>query len=69
MLPSGMGLGDVRLSVLYALWLGRLSVEASVAGVTLGFLLGSLATAVLLVLRRAGRKQRIAFGPYLGAGT
>ena len=49
MLPSGMGLGDVKLSALCALWLGRLSV--------------------LLVLRRAGRKQRMAFGPYLGAGA
>ena len=69
MLPSGMGLGDVKLSALCALWLGRLSVEASVAGVMLGFLLGGLAAVVLLVLRRAGRKQRMAFGPYLGAGA
>ncbi len=67
MLPSGMGLGDVKLSALCALWLGRLSVEASVAGVMLGFLLGGLTAVVLLVLRRAGRKQRMAFGPYLGA--
>lgn len=69
MLPSGMGLGDVKLSALCALWLGRLSVEASVAGVMLGFLLGGLAAVVLLVLRRAGRKQRMAFDPYLGAGA
>ena len=69
MLPSGMGLGDVKLSALCALWLGQLSVEASVAGVMLGFLLGGLAAVVLLVLRRAGRKQRMAFGPYLGAGA
>ena len=69
MLPSGMGLGDVKLSALCALWLGRLSVEASVAGVMLGFLLGGLTAVVLLVLRRAGRKQRMAFGPYLGAGA
>lgn len=69
MLPSGMGLGDVKLSALCALWLGRLSVEASVAGVMLGFLLGGLAAVVLLVLRRAGRKQRMTFGPYLGAGA
>ena len=67
MLPSGMGLGDVKLSALCALWLGQLSVEASVAGVMLGFLLGGLTAVVLLVLRRAGRKQRMAFGPYLGA--
>ena len=46
-----------------------MSVEASVAGVMLGFLLGGLAAVVLLVLRRAGRKQRMAFGPYLGAGA
>ena len=69
MLPSGMGLGDVKLSALCALWLGQLSVEASVAGVMLGFLLGGLTAVVLLVLRRAGRKQRMAFGPYLGAGS
>ena len=69
MLPSGMGLGDVKLSALCALWLGQLSVEASVAGVMLGFLLGGLTAVVLLVLRRAGRKQRMAFGPYLGAGA
>ena len=69
MLPSGMGLGDVKLSALCALWLGQLSVEASVAGVMLGFLLGGLTAVVLLVLRRAGREQRMAFGPYLGAGA
>lgn len=69
MLPSGMGLGDVKLSALCALWLGQLSVEASVAGVMLGFFLGGLTAVVLLVLRRAGRKQRMAFGPYLGAGA
>lgn len=69
MLPSGMGLGDVKLSALCALWLGQLSVEASVAGVMLGFLLGGLTAVVLLVLRRAGCKQRMAFGPYLGAGA
>ena len=69
MLPSGMGLGDVKLSALCALWLGQLSVEASVAGVMLGFLLGGLTAVVLLILRRAGRKQRMAFGPYLGAGA
>ena len=69
LLPSGMGLGDVKLSALCALWLGQLSVEASVAGVMLGFLLGGLTAVVLLVLRRAGRKQRMAFGPYLGAGA
>ena len=69
LLPSGMGLGDAKLSALCALWLGQLSVEASVAGVMLGFLLGGLTAVVLLVLRRAGRKQRMAFGPYLGAGA
>lgn len=68
-LPSGLGMGDVKLWAVLALWLGRFAVWVPLAGLTLGFLLGGLVAVVLIVLRRVGRKDHIAFGPYLAAGA
>ena len=68
-LPSGLGMGDVKLWAILALWLGRFAVWVPLAGLTLGFLLGGLAAVVLVVLRQVGRKDHIAFGPYLLGGA
>lgn len=73
LIPGGFGFGDVKLSFVLGLFVAfqvrQPTVDALVAlgsvGVTifLSFLVGGLAAIVLLVLRRRGRKDQLAFGP------
>lgn len=67
--PAGMGLGDVRLSGLLGMCLGFASVWHAVLGAAAGFVVGGLAGAVLLVLRRAEARSRVAFGPAMITGA
>ncbi|MHC5559913.1 prepilin peptidase [Kocuria sp. U4B] len=67
--PAGLGMGDVRLSGLLGLCLGFVSVGHAVLGALAGFVVGGLAAAVLLALRRAGPDSRVAFGPAMLAGA
>lgn len=66
--PGGMGLGDVKLAGALGLYLGWLGPETLAVGSIAGFLLGGGAGLVLL-LRGAGRRATIAFGPWLLAGA
>lgn len=66
--PAGMGFGDVKLSGVLG-YLGYLGVGELLVGAFAGFLLGGLAGAALVVLRRAGRKTAIPFGPFMLAGA
>ena len=56
---------------LYLGWLGRgwLDQGALVAGLFLGYLFAAAAGLALIAARRASRKSRLPFGPYLLAGT
>ncbi|MGI5167429.1 prepilin peptidase [Spirillospora sp. CA-253888] len=67
--PNAMGFGDVKLSGVLGLCLGWLGADAWMLGVVAMFLLGGLYSVGLLVLRRAGRKATIPFGPFMLAGT
>jgi leader peptidase (prepilin peptidase) / N-methyltransferase len=79
--PAGLGWGDVKLSGLLGLYLGWLSgggLSGSagwldqgtlVAGLFLGYLFAAAAGLALIAARRASRKSRLPFGPYLLAGT
>ncbi|AYD89296.1 prepilin peptidase [Actinomyces lilanjuaniae] len=67
-LPSGLGLGDVKLGAVLGGWLGQLSAAAAVTGLVLGFLLGGVAAGLLIVTRRADRRDHLALGPYLATG-
>jgi leader peptidase (prepilin peptidase) / N-methyltransferase len=72
--PAGIGWGDVKLSGLVGMYLGWLGVGwlglgALAAGLFLGYLLAASAGVVLLGTRRATAKTRLAFGPFLLAGT
>lgn len=67
--PRGMGLGDVKLAGIAGLYLGYLSWSHLLLGTLAAFLLGALAGVVLIVLRRAGLRTPLAFGPYLVVGT
>lgn len=63
--PKGMGLGDVKLTALMGLYLGR-----NVAPAVLLALLAGSAVGLALIARHgaAARKQAIPFGPFLAFG-
>lgn len=63
---KGMGFGDVKMQMTLGLWLG---LVPGFLGLYIGFLAGALYGVILLLLRKAGRKSQIAFGPFLLAGA
>lgn len=58
----GMGLGDVKLAIPIGFFLG---VPYSYVWLYLAFLTGGAVAIILILVRRAGLKERIAFGPFL----
>ena len=68
-LGPGLGYGDVRLSGVLALCLGFLGWEVLLTGLYAGFLLGGVASAVLVLLRRANLKTQLPFGPFMMLGA
>ena len=62
---GGLGMGDVKLSVVIAGCLSIVSPFLAVTAVTLAFFLGGAYSAVLLLRRRGQGSMRIAFGPVL----
>jgi Type II secretory pathway, prepilin signal peptidase PulO and related peptidases len=67
--PGGMGFGDVKLAGLLGLYLGWVGWGPLIVGGFGAFVLGGLYSVVLLVMRRAGRKSGIPFGPWMLAGA
>ncbi|MFJ4832906.1 prepilin peptidase [Streptomyces sp. NPDC088747] len=67
--PNGMGFGDVKLALGLGAVLGWYGWSVVFLGTFAGFLLGALYGAWLVVVRRAGRKSSIPFGPFLIAGA
>jgi len=67
--PRGMGFGDVKLAGVLGGYLAWLGWGELVVGAFAAFLLGGLAGIVLMVLRRAGRKSHIPFGPWMLLGA
>ena len=65
----GIGAGDVRLAAVLAMFLGYLGAQYVVQGLALGFILGGVFALLLLISRKATRKTRIAFGPYICIGA
>jgi leader peptidase (prepilin peptidase)/N-methyltransferase len=63
---KGMGFGDVKMQMTLGLWLGLIP---GFLGLYIGFLSGALYGVVLMLLRKAGRKSQIAFGPFLLLGA
>src|SRR3990167_95550 len=58
----GMGLGDVKFAVLGGMMVG---LNLSLIWLFLAFLTGGLTGIILILGRRAGLKDKIAFGPFL----
>jgi len=66
---AGLGFGDVKLAVGLGVLLGWFSWSAVLSGTLLGFVLGGVWAAGLLISRRATRQSYIAFGPFMIGGT
>jgi leader peptidase (prepilin peptidase) / N-methyltransferase len=67
--PAGMGFGDVKLAGVLGLYLGYVDWLLLLWGTFAAFLLGGLYGVALMVLRRAGLKSAIPFGPFMIAGA
>ncbi len=69
LLPTAMGMGDVKLVPSLALLTGYLSVASAVLAITFAFVLGALVALAGLAARRLTMTSAIPFGPCLLAGT
>lgn len=58
----GMGLGDVKLAISLGVILG---LKNGVTWIVTSFILGGIIASILLILKRAKLKTKIAFGPFL----
>ena len=67
--PGAMGGGDVKLAGVVGLYLGYVGWGALAVGAFAAFLLGGVYGIALLAFRKAGRKSRIPFGPWMLAGA
>lgn len=65
---GGMGMGDVKLSALIGLVLGAVDLPSVGVAAGAAILLGGL-MAIFAVLRGAGRRSALPFGPMLAAGA
>ncbi len=66
---KGMGYGDVRLAGLLGGYLGWLGWDVLVVGAFAGFLIGALGGVAAILLRGAGLKSSIPYGPYMIVGA
>ena len=66
---GGMGGGDVKLAGVVGMYLGYVGWGALAFGAFAAFLFGGVYGIALIVLRRAGRKSQIPFGPWMLLGA
>ena len=64
-----MGSGDVTLGGFLGLYLGWISFETVVVGLLVGFMAGGFFALLAVLMRKAGRSTRFAFGPFLIVGA
>jgi len=62
--PKGMGMGDVKLSMMAGAFLS----EKIIPGLFIGFLAGSIIGISLIVFKKKKFRQSIAFGPFISFG-
>ncbi|MEV1046950.1 A24 family peptidase [Streptomyces sp. NPDC049916] len=67
--PNGMGFGDVKLALALGVALGWYGWAVLFLGGLAGFLFGAAYGLGLVLLRRAGRRTGIPFGPFMIAGA
>ncbi len=68
-IPTGVGMGDVKLMLFTGLALGYFHWYFVVVHIFIATLIGSLAALPLMVFTGKGRKERMPFGPFLAAGA
>lgn len=66
---GGMGMGDVKLAAVLGLYLGFLGWGNLLVGAFAAFVFGGVFGLALMLIRRAGRKSQIPFGPWMIAGA
>lgn len=66
---GGMGLGDVKLAIAIGMALGWIGWGSVVVGTFAAFLFGGVFGIALVAVRRATRKSRIPFGPWMVLGA
>ena len=66
---GGFGMGDVKLAFLLGTFLAFPSWDTLGAGIFLAFLIGGMASLLLLITNRKSRKDAIPFGPPLIVGA
>lgn len=66
---GGMGFGDVKLAGVLGTYLAYLSWAELLVGVFLGFFVGGISGTLLMLTRRASRKSKIPYGPYMLVGA
>jgi len=64
-----MGWGDVKLAGVLGIYLGWLGWPQLILGAFAAFLLGGIASIVLIATKRVGRSGGIPFGPWMLAGA
>ena len=69
LVPSGLGLGDVKLAGLLGAFLGWAGWPHVLLGALAAFGLNAVVAAVLLLSRRVTRRGATAFGPWMVAGA
>jgi leader peptidase (prepilin peptidase) / N-methyltransferase len=67
--PAGLGMGDVKLVALIGLILGSISLSHVAVAAGAGIAAGGVFGIGALLVRRAGRKTQMPFGPFLAAGA
>lgn len=67
--PGGMGFGDVKLAGVLGMFMAWCGWGQFAVGVFAAFVLGGIFSIALLLVRRAGRKTAIPFGPWMIVGA
>jgi leader peptidase (prepilin peptidase) / N-methyltransferase len=67
--PNGIGMGDVKLAAPVGLYLGYLGWSQLFYGGAFGFVVGGLATFVLMRLKTTGTLSEVAYGPSMLAAA
>lgn len=62
--PKGMGMGDVKLSLMA----GSFLTEKIIPGLLIGFLTGSIFGLLMIILKKKKLKQTMPFGPFISLG-
>lgn len=69
LMPSAMGMGDVKLAALLGAALGATGLTGWLVGLLAAFLVGGIVAVIALATRRIGLRGSIPFGPWMVVGA